>query len=205
VEALKVAYEISRCHNHLPVAMLKYDPGTQPLKDVMFITSPKSHKGKRIKIENLLGVFEEYGLNVSSSVSSKIINDAPSSTYHQWQKEFLGDGIIATDIDLIKNPFDNENRKLFELKRSCKALKTWTPYPDDFNNYLMLANLLPDGEKLTVVYNVYTKPKSGERIDDISTVKIYSFEKHSEEFDLVGYQAIDDFIAGNQSYLPKRC
>ena len=202
--ALKVMHDLTSHHKDLPIAMLKYDPRVKPLKEVVFITSPKSHKARKIPMCMLPDIFkDEYGLHVADTAPEKDINDASSSSYHDWQRKNLGGDIIATDIDLIRFQEQPDKLQLIELKRSNIKLEDWDPFVNDFGNFKLLSHLLPEGEELTIVYNRYVKKNHGRR-DDISTVKIYTYEAKGNKCSFTGYQDIKSFVKNSSVYRQKR-
>jgi hypothetical protein len=145
-----------------------------------------------IPLAQLRTTFEAMGLPVKSASTAKAINDRASSAYHAWQRANLG-AIKVTDVDLVRLDGQGAPIEILELKRSYIGLQQWSPYPADFTNFNLLADLADKaGARFTIVYNVR---KTNPFHDDASTLSLFSYAKASGPH-RIGIVTFDDFAAG---------
>ena len=139
-------------------------------------------------------MFEKYGINTHPTKTQKYLNDKTSSAYHKWQREVLGNHITVSDIDLVKV----ENGKvlaIYELKRSIIPIENWQPFKDDYANFRLIekfANMV--NSEFKIVYNRRIKEPF---YDDISKLKLFSFDCENNESKYCDTVSLDDFIGGN--------
>lgn len=140
------------------------------------IDSVDIHKGSGEKItvglDSLKYLYQKYGVPVNNKPCQKSVNDATSSAYHNWQRASLG-SITVSDIDLFYLG-RNREKSIIELKRSYIPLENWSPYRDDFPNFMLLSNLCSSGGyDFLISYNV--RHKSPFR-DDPSIIKLFYYD-----------------------------
>lgn len=126
----------------------------------------------QISMSDLKMLYGSYGLPISKTSTDKYLNDKTSSAYHNWQRNCLGKDLKISDIDLLKvNSYNNKIDTIYELKRSIIPIEKWNPYPEDYNNFKVLANLVKgSGVSLKIAYNVRRKNPWE---DDISEIKVF--------------------------------
>ncbi len=171
-----------------------------PFTDVEFDDSVQSissvrQDGETKSLDELREWFEAAGLPVTGKVTTKAINDASSSAYHNWQRANLG-AIKVTDLDLIR--LDSATGKvveIYELKRSFQSFTVWRPYPVDFPNFNVVANLAERvGSWFSIVYNIReTKPVIR---DDASNVSLFEYSS-SKGASALGVFSFEDFVVGS--------
>lgn len=125
--------------------------------------------------DQLRDLFENYGV-VQPGTPKKEVNQYVSSPYHLWQRENLG-SITVTDFDLVKYR-NNRVEEIIELKRSKESLQEWEPKWKDFPNFALLINAIVQSRHIipfTLFYNLLQAGPIGERIEDISTIKVFDF------------------------------
>lgn len=149
----------------------------------------------QIEVAKLTQIFSNYGLPISENVTKKYLNDKTSSAYHNWQRGSLGSALKVTDIDLMKiNPLTGSIGVIYELKRSYICINTWNPYPDDYNNFRILRNLLLNtGITFKIAYNVRTTKPTWN--DNISVIKLFNVT--ADDNNLIRYDRtvqLNDFI-----------
>jgi hypothetical protein len=125
-----------------------------------------------VSLEHLTGWFEDAGLSVRQGVTGKAINDASSSAYHNWQRQYLG-AIRVSDIDLIYAPTGKVST-ICELKRSYITLDRWSPFSADFANFDLVKDLCSKANvEFRIIYNV--RHKAPKVFDDASRISIYKY------------------------------
>lgn len=132
-------------------------------------------KWKTISYDELKDIFKKYGA-VCPGQAKKPVNQYTSSRFQEWQKDNLG-AITVSDFDMLKIK-NNQIEEIIELKRSKIDIKSWKPFPQDFPNFALLINsIVNSGANIpfTLYYNEYADGKVGERIEDISQIKVFSF------------------------------
>ena len=157
----------------LPMIQICFDSSKKIIDSVD--VSKFDNEFTSMKLIDLTSLFSQFGLPVLSGVTSKAINSAESSAYHNWQRNNLGGRVVVADVDLIKVQKDGI-ANILELKRSFYDLESWSPYRADFSNFYVLENLCHlSNNKFFIVYNKrVTKPNF---IDDASKVSIFSFNQ----------------------------
>lgn len=156
---------------NIPFANIHFDDTSSEIDHVSLNT-------KTVNLSDLKEWFSSKGLSVGSGTTGKAINSEVSSAYHSWQRANLG-AIKVSDIDLIRFDDDGENiKELIELKRSFYSLEDWNPYPADFQNFNVVANLAElISARFTIAYNVRTKTPP--ILDDPSNLSLFSYSKTS--------------------------
>lgn len=148
--------------------------------------------GRAISLGELKNRFHKAGLPVTGGSTSKAINKAASSAYHEWQRTNLG-AIKVSDIDLMRlDSKKNKVKEIYELKRSYIALEKWRPYPADFPNFDVIEYLISRVDvRFTILYNVRsTSPFH----DDPSRVALFSYS-HKGGPKSLGILSFDAFLA----------
>lgn len=176
----------------LPLFSLRFvDDGCHACEHFLFREFQGGAPSQVIPSGQLLTWLRERGLMFRGDSTGKDLNDRSSSSFHIWQRENMGNSVIATDLDLMRI----ENGRvdtIYELKRSYLPLETWRPFEDDRANYragLCLARRA--GADYRIVYNVrQTKP---EFFDDVSRLKIFSLD-HGWPAAALGEYAIEDYF-----------
>jgi len=177
---------------HLPVIEIRFDT-TSILRSVALSQLPASLH--MISLENLAGVFASFGLPIISGKVVKEINDASSSTYHDWQRLVLGNMITVSDLDLIRMR-SGISAEIVELKRSYKAVETWEPYEDDYPNFRLIWKVSSSaGLPLTILYN---QRRKNPFFDDISRVSVFSlnFGRTGVPWTKLGILGFEQFVRG---------
>ena len=113
-------------------------------------------------------VFTKLNKNFTqNSGEVKDINKTTNDDFQLFTRQKLSRYIVANDIDAIifnEKLFNHQEKMVFlELKRidtKHNTLDTWTPYFDDFNNYVALEKIAArvNNSKMRVV--VYTKEEN---------------------------------------------
>ena len=134
----------------VPIINIRFDISQDEITHVIKIDDNLSE----ISLPDLSSLYQEYGLPINSGLSTKAINDASSSAYHNWQRTSLGRNIIVTDIDLLKHDNNGRILRADELKRSYIPVQDWRPYPADFPNFRLMWNLFHNANiEFNIVYN----------------------------------------------------
>lgn len=154
----------------IPFASICFDDAATEIDHVYL----NSHS---VSLLTLKEWFSGNGLRVDSGSTGKAINSRASSAYHNWQRSNLG-AIKVSDVDLIRlDNVDQHAIELIELKRSFYSLKDWEPYPEDFQNFNVVANLADRiGARFTIAYNVRTKKPPV--LDDPSNLSLFDYSKN---------------------------
>ena len=163
---------------------IEFDDTEATIKEVI-------QDGQRKSLEELKQWCANVGLAVAGGSTNKAINDASSSAYHKWQREYLG-AIKVSDIDLLRiDPSSEKIIEICELKRSFIDINIWKPYPIDFVSFDVVANFARQiNAHFSIVYNVrQTKPIF---CDDAATVSVFSYSKISGSIK-VGVMVFEDF------------
>ncbi len=171
----------------LPFAVIQFDNRAASIDRVEL-------NGNSIELSALRDWFSKVGLPVNAGATQKPINSAESSAYHNWQRNNLG-SIKVSDVDLIRIDAGAKSvAELVELKRSFDPLEKWKPYPQDFDNFNVVANLANRiGAKFTIAYNQrVSKTEIG---DDASRLSLFSYSK-SNGPQILGVVTFDQFVKG---------
>ena len=176
----------------LPLFSLRFvDDGLHACERFLFKEYQGGEPSQVIPSGQLLAWLREHGLQFQGDSTKKDINDASSSSFHIWQREHMGNSVIATDIDLMRMESGRVDT-IYELKRSYLPLEKWKPFENDRANYragLFLAQRA--GAEYRIVYNVrHTKP---EFFDDVSRLKIFCLDQ-GWPADTLGEYAIEDYF-----------
>ena len=139
----------------LPWVQIYFDDTAEEIDSVDF--SLGEGPINRMSLLSLRDFLRDLGLPTSSGATSKALNDAASSAYHNWQRANLG-AITVSDIDLFRKKTELVSAEFIELKRSYIALDRWNPYPQDFPNFQLIFNVSRlCGIPMTIAYNVREK------------------------------------------------
>lgn len=171
----------------VPFAAIEFDDEAESIDSVTL-------NGIAVSLDELKAWFAKAGLPVQGPTTSKTINDASSSAYHNWQRANLG-AIKVSDIDLVRlAPKTKAATEIFELKRSFIALEKWKPYTVDYQNFNVLADLATRvGVRLTIAYNVrVTKPVF---VDDAARISLFAYSRDAGARSL-GEISFDEFLQG---------
>jgi len=177
----------------LPFNKIVFDDNSPAIEEVNLYDHP-SAKPRQVSLIQLKAYFSKMGLEVTQRETPKAINDASSSAYHNWQRTNLG-AIKVTDIDLLRvEPHRDMPHEIIELKRSYYALENWSPYPQDFTNFNLIAGLASVARvRFTIAYNVRQKSPW---LDDASRLSLFSYSK-TVGASGIGIVTFDDFYNGN--------
>lgn len=143
--------------------------------NMVSIWESKSQCWNTVSYDELRDIYEEYGV-VRPGTAKKAVNQYVSSPYHDWQRQNLG-RITVSDFDLLKYR-NNQIEEVIELKRSKIDINKWNPYTDDFPNFALIINtIINSGVKIpfTLYYNKMAEGTKGERVEDISKIKVFEF------------------------------
>lgn len=170
----------------VPVNYVRFDPN-KPIERVRYWETGM-RKIPVISSSDLRGRFSRFGLRMNEKAAGKRINDRSSSPYHEWQRAHMGASVVVSDIDLLRLE-EGIPVEIIELKRSYIALEKWKPYPEDHNNFELISKLARKrGLGFYIVYNRRTKTPF---FDDVSRLKIYTFDHRQRPCSrLLGYKTI---------------
>ena len=148
-----------------------------------------------LSLEELSLRFLEAGVPIREGPAIKAINLQSSSAYHDWQRAALGGEITVSDLDLLRLGQAEAVTELIEVKRSYIELNRWRPYPQDFNNFRLLARLAEaNGVPFTISYHRFS---GAPRVDDLSELSFWQVESHREPPVVqLGLFELDRFIDG---------
>lgn len=171
----------------VPYAAITFDDEANSIDGVRLDDQP-------IGLAELKTWFSGVGLAVNSGATRKEINSAESSAYHNWQRNNLG-AIKVSDVDLIRWDGDTGTAiELLELKRSFYALEAWRPYPQDFPNFNVLANLASRTDaRFTIAYN--RRVTSPQFLDDASRLSLFAYSANGGPTSL-GQVTFEEFTEG---------
>jgi hypothetical protein len=194
-----IVEELSRI-TRIPSIGIEFDDASSTINSVVLRKSLSTPHGTEISLTALQSTFASFGLPISNDSIVKAINDKASSAYHNWQRQALGGQITVSDIDLFRL---HKRRfvEVMELKRSYYPLDQWKPFPEDYKNFQLIANLLSQtGIPLNIVYNQRTtKPHFN---DDPSRLCVFSFKNDSgPQVTRIGKVTLQEFLEGK--YLAK--
>ena len=189
-EVIQTAKNIA-ARSGIPLFFVKFDDGAQSIDKVGF--GRPGEQPVELSLDQLKDEFQKIGLPVKNGACGKVVNDATSSAYHNWQRSSLG-SIKVTDIDLVRLGLDGSPIEAIELKRSFYSLQDWKPYPDDFVNFnLLLSVCKKTGMEVTIAYNVrQTKPVFK---DDASRFTLFSYSAPNLPVK-IGQFSYSDFLMG---------
>ena len=175
-DALQVANMLKEIYNeHLPFLSFRYKKGS--------FSSCKNLYGEDISLEQLYSFYKKVGLDIIDKKTNKGVNQYTSSDFHDWQRTNLGNNIIATDFDLIGLNDEKKPEVIYELKRSTFTVRTWNPFPDDFNNFELLFNFCSKADiDFILIFNHYEKHPDGTQSDDLSLLGVYFFVRDGVYF-----------------------
>lgn len=181
--------QLSRLTN-IPRVFIRF-PIDQPIENINKYDSD-SKTFKTITMNELANLYLDFGVPIKESSTKKNLNTQCSSSYHDWQRDSLGETSVISDIDLLSCN-KNEITGIYELKRSHVKMDNWEPYPQDYANFKLLGNLLNGTNiRFKIVYNMRIKnPWS----DNIETLKIFNVnigQKRLISFD--GIISLKNFI-----------
>jgi hypothetical protein len=187
-EALELLNIISS-NSKIPLRIVRFLTDQTEVDEV--ITFKNGERPYTVTMKELKELFHQDGLPISDSSTGKYLNDATSSAYHNWQRSSLGRDLKVSDFDLWKIDENGMPIEVYELKRSFYSLDKWEPYPDDYNNFRLIFNVVERvGIKFKIVYNVRTKRK-----DDISTLKIFDVNfKNKPAIQYHSTVSLNDFL-----------
>lgn len=163
-----------------PVRLLRFNEAN--FSDQVAISlNEENNSAVIIKTRNLYSqLFQPFDISADAGIATKAVNDATSSTFHDWQRSFLSGRITVSDVDLIQYNNEYKIEKIFELKRSYLSLATWRPYPADYSNFILLRRAFAPQISIIILYNYYSRNLP--RIEDISVVRAYLVENDRPQF-----------------------
>lgn len=145
--------------------------------DQVMVWETKNKPQKLLSYDELRDLYETYGV-VQPGTARKPVNQYLSSPYHDWQRNNLG-WITVSDFDLLRYGKKGGIKEVIELKRSKYELNRWTPFSSDFPNFALLINTIIGSGKdipFRLYYNVMKDGPKGKREEDISQIKVFSFD-----------------------------
>lgn len=155
----------------VPVNFIRFDP-KKTMATVRY-WEPGMRHIQEISSVSLKERLMAYGLTMNERTAHKSINDRSSSPYHNWQRNNMGDSVVAADIDLVRHDGNNPI-EIIELKRSYIAIDKWEPYKQDYRNFILPSKL---AEKRNInFYIVYNRRTKQPFFDDVSRLKIFEFD-----------------------------
>lgn len=173
----------------VPVNFIRFDPG-KPIEEVLYWEPGEEHM-QVLSSKKLKNKLMEYGLKMNRAETSKQINDKSSSPYHNWQRQNMGDSVVAADIDLIRHE-KTKPTEIIELKRSYIDIAKWEPYREDYKNFILLSKLAE--KRQFDFYIVYNRRKKNPFFDDVSRLKIFEFNHRMQPpCRFVSCQSIEQF------------
>lgn len=190
-EAFLVLQQISEASG-IPLRVVKFNIDLQEVSEV--ITYKQGEIPLKVSMDGLRRLFSADGVPVSNSPTRKYLNDASSSAYHNWQRESLGRELKVSDFDLWKVDRNGNPLELYELKRSFISLDRWQPYPDDYNNFRLIYNVIRRTNlTFKIVYNVR---KKNPWVDDVSKVKLFNVDfRNHNPIQFLGIQRLEEFLS----------
>ena len=176
----------------LPAFELRFDDQAEEISEVHMSETV----GEPLYTATLLDLTERFrncGLPVAEGRAGKAVNAHTSSAFHNWQRMSLGSGISVSDLDLLRLDVAGQTIEAIELKRSYIPLNRWTPYRQDYINFVLLCSALsPSGIPLTIAYNRRTKNPI---VDDPSVLSLFNF-KPPELVHRFGTFTFSEFVRG---------
>lgn len=188
-ENMKIVEALAKSVN-LPFMFVGFNENVDKMTEVKLIDKD-SYDFYNVTTDELLKIYESFGLFVDKSVSVKEINKSYSNVYQKWQMN-LGGRLVVSDIDLIKLE-EGKAKYAFELKRSKIRLDTWKPYSADYHNFQLLSNVFA---KASIdFYIVYNHRQEFPFVDDISKLKVFKVNNTIKDFiEFDGYYSLDSFL-----------
>ena len=178
----------------LPYRVVRYRLGEERLEEVQYIDY-LSGQCAELPIGRLRRLFAQNGLPVIQEGTAKDLNDRASSPFHNWQRAALGRELTASDLDLIRFEPQGGRDVIYELKRSFFPLEQWEPYRRDYPNFRLLRRFADlAGMDLRIVYNQRTKQPF---LDDVSRLRLFSFELAQDRAADEGIVTLEDFCLGD--------
>lgn len=173
----------------IPSIRIEFDDTSNEINEVKLYNGSSF---STLSLDELKDLFRRHGVPVSAALCTKAVNDATSSAYHNWQRASLGN-ITVSDIDLIQLQ-DGKISSIIELKRSKIDLLKWTPYRNDYPNFILLSNLCSLGSmRFIISYNLRTTTPNF--FDDPSRIKMFFYDKRFELIS-IEYKTLDEFRRG---------
>lgn len=194
-----LAQSVSRL-SHLPLVYIQFDGNAAAINEVRFAQYQVdvAAQFENVNVATLKDKFKQFGLPVQEGVCQKAINDKSSSAYHHWQRCALGRNMVVSDVDLIRFTENNgmiHATEIVELKRAYIALDKWSPYPDDYPNFDLIAKLCEKlGIKMRIAYNVRTKFPF---CDDCRRLSLFEYDyRNTPKVRKINTVDFDAFVAG---------
>lgn len=179
----------------LPFGIIRF---CSDLKEIDFVQclNWSTKKYKIVSIDKLREVFEKHGIHTKSNQTQKPVNDKPSSAFHNWQRDTLGDEIVATDLDLLRIDTNGNLIDIYELKRAeTPPFDEWEPFKRDYPNFKLVSKFSEMvGINFYILFNRRTKKPF---CDDISKLKLFTFDHNNEgNSTFVKTLTLEEFIGG---------
>lgn len=192
-EILETVEKIAQ-RSDLPLFFINFDDESESIEKIK-LGRPGTNQTE-LSLDDLKDKFRKFGLQVSSGLCQKSVNDATSSAYHKWQRS-LGSAITVTDIDLVRLNSAGDPIEAIELKRSYISLQNWTPFRNDFPNFNLLLSVCKMAEmKMIIAYNVRHKQPVFK--DDASQLSLFSYQARDVP-EKIGYFSFSDFLTANNN------
>lgn len=175
----------------VPLVIITFRTDLEQIEEVGYAIGDDAVQ--QISLIELAGKFKDLGLPVNNRPTNHAINKASSSAYQNWQRNNLGDRIVAVDIDMFKVSEQGRIIKFYELKRSYKSLDEWQPYVDDYNNFESISKLAKICEvQFDIVYNSRTTDPWN---DDVENLKVFNVDfSESQPVSDGRYMSLSEFI-----------
>lgn len=173
----------------VPINFIRFDP--EKTMETIQYWEPGMKDIPEISSEGLKNILMLYGLKMNEVMVHKSINDKSSSPYHDWQRQNMGDSVVAADIDLVRHD-KGKPLEIIELKRSYIDIDKWEPYQQDYKNFILISKLAK--KRHIDFYIVYNRRIKKPFFDDVSRLKIFEFDHRMQPYcRLSGYKSIEQF------------
>ncbi|MEL3972091.1 hypothetical protein AAEO50_07355 [Rossellomorea oryzaecorticis] len=170
VETRKLLRQIST-RTGLPLVTIVFRTDLPTIEEVDY--SVGDNKLMKISLKQLADELKDLGLPLNDLPTSHAINKASSSAYQNWQRENLGNKIVAVDIDMFKVSDQGDLVRFYELKRSFQSFEDWKPYVDDYNNFRALSKLANQtGVEFDIVYNIRTNNPWNDNVQELNVFNV---------------------------------
>lgn len=179
----------------LPFGIIRFCSDLKEIETVQYINW-STRKHITISIDELRNFFEQYGIHTKNSKSAKPVNSKTSSAFHDWQRNTLGDEIVATDLDLLRVDKNGNPTDIYELKRAERPpFDEWKPFIRDYPNFKLISKF---SEMVGIdFYILFNRREKQPFFDDISKLKLFTFDHNGEgNSKFIKTLTLDEFIGG---------
>lgn len=177
--------------SQIPLLVMAFKEDSKGMR--LAVVDGPGEKPRTITPNNWGNLLKTYGVPIKTGTSVKPVNTQISSSYHQWQRNFVGSACVC-DLDLIQADSQGNPVGVIELKRSKISLDQWAPFSKDYPNFnLTLALCQKAGMKFKIAYNYFTTGDMGQ--DDTSKIKLFRYDQANQPT-FEGVVTGTDFLAG---------